>query len=157
MTSLIIQFTGLALGVAIAGTFLARSADRIAELTGLGRLIIGSLLLAAVTSLPELTVDIAAVRAGLTDIAVGDLFGSSLMNLFILACLDLAWRGNAPVFKRNVHASRPRKHTMTGYRLRRRSVLVGAVKSVGWPGIPGEEHSEPNPIQRVLSKISRIS
>ena len=67
MTSLIIQFTGLALGVAIAGTFLARSADRIAELTGLGRLIIGSLLLAAVTSLPELTVAIAAVRAGLTD------------------------------------------------------------------------------------------
>ncbi len=100
MTSLIIQFTGLALGVAIAGTFLARSADRIAELTGLGRLIIGSLLLAAVTSLPELTVDIAAVRAGLTDIAVGDLFGSSLMNLFILACLDLAWRGERRMFSR---------------------------------------------------------
>ncbi|MEO1993598.1 MAG: hypothetical protein ABGW78_16810 [Pirellulales bacterium] len=100
MSSLIIQFTGLAFGVAIAGTFLARSADRIAELTGLGRLIIGSLLLAAVTSLPELTVDIAAVRAGLTDIAVGDLFGSSLMNLFILACLDLAWRGERRMFSR---------------------------------------------------------
>ena len=78
------QFLVLALAVAVAGWLLARSADQIAEATGLGRLLIGSLLLAAVTSLPELSVDIAAVRAGFVDLAAGDLFGSSLMNLLIL-------------------------------------------------------------------------
>lgn len=100
MTILILEFIGLALLVAIAGTFLARAADRIAEATGLGRMLIGSLLLASVTSLPELSVDLSAVRAGLVDIAAGDLFGSSLMNLLILAGLDLAWRGERRMFSR---------------------------------------------------------
>jgi cation:H+ antiporter len=75
--------------IIIAGTFLSRYADAIAELTGLGRLLVGSVLLAGATSLPELTVDISAVRLGAVDLAVGDLVGSSLMNLLILALLDL--------------------------------------------------------------------
>jgi len=66
------EFLLLAAVVAVAGSLLAQSADAIAEVTGLGRLLIGSLMLAAVTSLPELSVDIAAVRAGLTDLAAGD-------------------------------------------------------------------------------------
>lgn len=92
MPWLILQFVALAAVVATAGTLLARSADRIAEATGLGRLFVGSVLLAAATSLPELSVDVAAVRAGMTDLAAGDLLGSSLMNLLILAGVDLAQR-----------------------------------------------------------------
>ena len=87
---LIWQFLLLAGAVAAAGSVLARSADQIAEATGLGRLLVGSLLLAAVTSLPELSVDIAAIRSGYIDLAAGDLFGSSLMNLLILAIVDLS-------------------------------------------------------------------
>lgn len=86
--------------VAGAGTCLALAADRIAEVTRLGRLLIGSLLLAAATSLPELSVDIAAVRHGLADVAVGDLLGSSLMNLMILAVLDLAVRSRGGMLSR---------------------------------------------------------
>lgn len=71
--------------VVLAGTALARHADAIAEATRLGRLWIGSVLLAAATSLPELATDIAAVRLGAADLAVGDLFGSSLANMLILA------------------------------------------------------------------------
>ena len=82
-----LEFLALAMVVALAGTYLARSADQIAEITRLGRLLIGSVLLAAATSLPELTVDLSAVRQGMPDLAVGDLFGSSLMNLLILASL----------------------------------------------------------------------
>ena len=81
MIELVLEFLGLALVVAAAGTVLALAADRIAEITQLGRLLIGSLLLAAATSLPELSVDVSAVRRGLADLAVGDLLGSSLMNL----------------------------------------------------------------------------
>jgi cation:H+ antiporter len=94
VTTLILQFLVLAAVIAGAGTLLARSADAIAEATGLGRLLVGSILLAATTSLPELTVDISAVRAGMPDLAAGDLLGSSLMNLLILAGIDLCrWNG----------------------------------------------------------------
>jgi len=75
--------------VVVAGTALARYADAIAETTGLGRLWIGSVLLAGATSLPELTTDVSAVWLGATDLAVGDLFGSSMANMLILAVIDL--------------------------------------------------------------------
>jgi cation:H+ antiporter len=77
--------------VVLAGTALARLADTIAEATGLGRIWIGSILLAAATSLPELLTDVAAVRIGAPDLAVGDLFGSSMANMLILALVDLAY------------------------------------------------------------------
>jgi cation:H+ antiporter len=75
--------------VVLAGTALARYADIIGEATGLGRLWIGTTLLCAATSLPELTTDIAAVRLGAADLAAGDLFGSSMANMLILALIDL--------------------------------------------------------------------
>ncbi len=89
MAGAIVQFLVAAAIIVVAGTFLSRFADVIAEVTGLGRLLIGSILLAGATSLPELSVDISAVRMGLPDVAVGDLMGSSLMNLLILGIIDL--------------------------------------------------------------------
>jgi len=89
LTTAILQFLLAAAVVVFAGTLLARCADAIAELTKLGRLLVGSVFLAGATSLPELTVDISAVRMGLPDLAVGDLLGSSLFNLLILAVADL--------------------------------------------------------------------
>lgn len=100
MTTLSLQFLSLAAVVAVAGTVLARAADAIADATGLGRLLVGSILLAAATSLPELTVDIAAVREGHADLAVGDLLGSSLMNLLILAGIDIARRNGRRMLSR---------------------------------------------------------
>jgi cation:H+ antiporter len=77
--------------VVLAGTALTRHADAIADATNLGRLWIGSVLLAGATSLPELATDVAAVRLGALDLAVGDLFGSSMANMLILAVIDLLW------------------------------------------------------------------
>lgn len=85
----LIEFLICAAVIIVAGTILTRCADALADLTGFGRLLIGSVLLAAATSLPELTVDISAVRLGLPDMAVGDLMGSSLFNLLILAVIDI--------------------------------------------------------------------
>lgn len=70
---------------------LARHADAIADATGLGRLWIGTILLSAATSLPELTTDVSAAALGTPDIGMGDLFGSTLSNMLILAVLDLAF------------------------------------------------------------------
>lgn len=77
--------------IVAAGVRLARYGDAIAERTGLGGLWIGSILLAAATSLPELATDVAAVRIGALDLAAGDLFGSSMANMLILAMLDLLY------------------------------------------------------------------
>lgn len=84
----LIKFAVCAAIIVVAGTLLTRYADALADLTGFGRLLVGSILLAAATSLPELTVDVSAVRLGLADMAVGDLMGSSLFNLLILAVVD---------------------------------------------------------------------
>jgi cation:H+ antiporter len=89
MTVATLQFVSSAAIIIVAATFLSRFADVIAEATGLGRLLVGSILLAGATSLPELAVDISAVRMRLPNVAVGDLMGSSLMNLLILGVIDL--------------------------------------------------------------------
>ena len=75
--------------VVVAGVWLARSGDAIGHRTGVGGLWIGAVLLAGATSLPELATDISAVRLGDPDLAVGDLFGSSMANMLILAAVDL--------------------------------------------------------------------
>lgn len=76
-----------------AGAALAGYADQIAERTGMSRLFVGTIMLAFATSLPELVTDITAARAGAPDLAVGDLFGSSMANMAILAIIDLLYRG----------------------------------------------------------------
>ena len=96
----VLQFLFFAAVMVTSGTFLSRYADQIAELTNLGRLVVGSVLLASVTSLPELSVDVASVRQGSPDLAVGDLLGSSLMNLLILALLDLTHQTRGKMFSR---------------------------------------------------------
>jgi len=89
---IIVEFVVSAAVIVAAGVVLTRCSDTIAEITGMGRLLAGSLLLALATSLPELSVDLNAVRMGLPDLAIGDLMGSSLFNLLILGSLDIAVR-----------------------------------------------------------------
>lgn len=100
MLGLFVQFFLCAFVIIIAGSFLARFADAIAEITKLGRLIVGTVLLAGATSLPELTVDISAVRMNMPDLAVGDLLGSCLMNLLILGVLDLSHYSRGKMFSK---------------------------------------------------------
>lgn len=69
--------------------FLARSADQIAEATGFSRLLVGSLILAAATLLPEFPVNLTASRAGQPDLAVGDLCGDCRMNSLAPLVLNL--------------------------------------------------------------------
>jgi cation:H+ antiporter len=76
-----------------AGSSLAGYADQIAERMRMSRLFVGTLMLAFATSLPELVTDITAARAGAPDLAAGDLFGSSMANMAILAVIDLLYRG----------------------------------------------------------------
>ncbi len=79
--------------VVTAGTSIAHVGDQLAEHTGLGRVFVGALLVAVATSLPELGTDLTAAAADAPDLAIGDLFGSSMANMAILGIIDLRYRG----------------------------------------------------------------
>lgn len=68
---------------------MVQSASDIAEATGISTGFIGAALIAIATSLPELVATIAAVRIGAFDLAVGNLFGSNVFNMFALGLTDL--------------------------------------------------------------------
>lgn len=74
-----------------AATWLPVIGDRLAEDTGLGRSFVGTVLVALTTSLPELVVSISALRLGATDMAIANLFGSNMFNIFILAIDDILY------------------------------------------------------------------
>ncbi len=85
----VIGFT-IAAGLLIGITpILVSSAIGIAEETGLGTGFVGTTLVGAATSLPELVTMLAAARLGAFDLAVGNLFGSNLFNIFILGVTDV--------------------------------------------------------------------
>jgi cation:H+ antiporter len=86
-------FLASAAAIVWCGARLSRYGDILAEKTGLGRTWIGVLLMASVTSLPELVTGVSAVTyARVPDIAVGDVLGSCVFNLLILASLDVVER-----------------------------------------------------------------
>ena len=79
--------------IVAAGSSLAKYGDRIAERTGVGRVWVGVVILAAITSLPELASGISSVTfVGQPDLTMGDLFGSNLVNLAIIAIIDIFHR-----------------------------------------------------------------
>lgn len=79
--------------IGFAGARLSRYGDIIAEKSGLSRGWIGLILLATVTSLPELVTGLSAVTvARAPDIAVGDILGSCVFNLLIIVILDFMYR-----------------------------------------------------------------
>ncbi len=94
------EFLVCVIAIWLAGVRLSRYGDVIAEKTGLSRTWIGVILLATVTSLPELVTGVSAVTlVGAPDIALGDALGSCVFNLMIITVLDFVQRGES-VFTR---------------------------------------------------------
>jgi len=85
----IVNYSINALVVIIAATFLPKIGEGIAETTGLGQTFVGNIFIAISTSLPEVVVSIAAVKIDAIDLAIGNLFGSNIFNIFILAIDDI--------------------------------------------------------------------
>src|SRR5215472_8511479 len=94
--------TGFA--VVVAGILLGWSADRIATATGLGEMWTGWVLLAGATSVPEFVTDTSAVRIDAANLAGGDLFGSSLTNMAILAVLALSFAPDSETGSKGVNS-----------------------------------------------------
>lgn len=68
---------------------MVKNANLIAESTGLGTTFIGTTLVALVTSLPELVTTLAALKIGAADMAIGNLFGSNMFNMFAIGLTDI--------------------------------------------------------------------
>jgi cation:H+ antiporter len=77
------------LGVIGSAEYVVRSAVGVAELAGVATAVIGATVIAVGTSLPELSVDITAIKRGSTDLAIGDVLGSSLVNLTLVLGVTL--------------------------------------------------------------------
>lgn len=96
MTPALLAWLQFATGVAIvgwAGFRLVRLGDTIAEKTGLSRSWVGMVMVATVTSLPELATGLGAVAvAQAPDIAAGDALGSCTFNLLMVVLLDAGSR-----------------------------------------------------------------
>lgn len=93
--------------IVMAGTKLSRHGDEIAEHSGLGRLWIGVVLVAAATSLPEVFTTVSAAVLDAPDLAAGDLFGAGMSNMLTLGLIDLLYR------KKHVWRQAAFEHTLT--------------------------------------------
>ncbi len=88
-----IEFILCAAGITTAGYYLSKYGDVIAEKTGFGRAWIGAILIAGVTSLPELASGVSAVVwLDAPNLAAGAVLGSCLFNLMLIAVMDLAYQ-----------------------------------------------------------------
>ncbi|MGD9708873.1 MAG: sodium:calcium antiporter [Halothiobacillaceae bacterium] len=85
----VLRFMLAALVVVTAALVLPFLAEDMAREMGWARGFVGTLFVALVTTLPEIAVTVAALRLGSLDLAIGNLFGSILFNLAILAIDDL--------------------------------------------------------------------
>lgn len=85
-----LKFLLCVLIILVAARKVARYGDIIADKTGLGGLWVGLLFLSIVTSLPELFTGISSVAlVKEPDLTIGDVFGSNVINLTILALMDV--------------------------------------------------------------------
>lgn len=98
LTTIWFEFALCSALIGFAGMHLIRYGDALADLTGLSRNWIGLILVATVTSLPELVTGLSAVTVSQApDIAAGDVLGSCIFNLTILAMIDVLYR-KSPLF-----------------------------------------------------------
>ncbi|MDI5984560.1 sodium:calcium antiporter [Halomonas sp. M4R5S39] len=88
-------FALLATLLGVGGWLLERSASVIAEQTTLGQSVVGALMTAVVTSLPELVTSVAAVRRGALTLAVAGIIGGNAFDVLFVAAADIAYRGGS--------------------------------------------------------------
>ncbi|MBQ8802959.1 MAG: calcium/sodium antiporter [Tyzzerella sp.] len=81
--SILFIVLGLA-GIVIGGDLSVEGAKEIARAFGLSEALIGLTIVAIGTSLPELVTSIVAARKGESDIAVGNVVGSNIFNIFFI-------------------------------------------------------------------------
>ncbi|MDO8886696.1 hypothetical protein [Candidatus Oleimmundimicrobium sp.] len=83
--------------IVVLSLLLPQVGKNLVVLSGLSETFVGSLFIALATSLPEATISIAAVKLGAIDLAIGNILGSNLFNIFVLGIEDIFYT-RAPLF-----------------------------------------------------------
>ena len=126
--------------ILFAGTKLAKYADAISEKTGLSRAWIGLVLLAAITTMPELVTGVSAVvLVEEPNLALGNFLGSCVFNLAIIAVLDIVHRPIPFLSKVRTRHLLPAGLGILLISLAAGSILAGESVSglaLGWVGVP---------------------
>ncbi|MCA1773484.1 MAG: sodium:calcium antiporter [Halomonas sp.] len=92
MVRLTSEFFVLFVVLGFAGYMLEPSATVIAAETGMTQTIVGVMLTAISTSIPELVTSVAAVRRGALTLAVGGIIGGNAFDTLFTAASDIAYR-----------------------------------------------------------------
>ncbi|MGZ4996080.1 MAG: sodium:calcium antiporter [Methylobacter sp.] len=105
LSAVILRYIAAALVVIATGIFLPVAAKQIALVMHWQESFVGTLLVAFITTVPEMTVAVTAVKIHALDMAIGGIFGSNLMNNAVLAIEDIVYK-NGPIFSKisPVHA-----------------------------------------------------
>lgn len=85
--SILLSLAGL-VGIIFGGDMTVNGAKEIARALGLSEALIGLTIVAVGTSLPELVTSIVAARKGESDIALGNVVGSNIFNIFLILGLS---------------------------------------------------------------------
>ncbi len=129
-----LKFMGLALALIGLTMWLTHTADVLQDhpikiLGGrvLGATFVGVFFLAAATSLPEIVTSITAVRIGQVDLALGNIFGSNMFNVFVIPLLKIF-----SLFKGDALLMTPGHFTMQAHMLAALfAILITAVAVAG--------------------------
>jgi len=84
-----------AIAIIFAGILLSYVGDELATIWKIEKSFVGSLLLGLITTLPEVTVSISALRLGAKELAVANMLGSNLFNMVIIFISDLFYKGSS--------------------------------------------------------------
>jgi cation:H+ antiporter len=105
LSDVIMRYIAAALVVIGTGIFLPVVAKQIALIMHWQESFVGTLLVAFITTVPEMAVAVTAVRINALDMAIGGIFGSNLMNNAVLAIEDIVYK-DGPIFSKisPVHA-----------------------------------------------------
>lgn len=86
------EFTVLMVMLGMAGLVLEPAATVISSEAGLSQTVVGVLLTAVSTSIPELVTSVAAVRRGALTLAVAGIIGGNAFDTLFMAASDMAYR-----------------------------------------------------------------
>lgn len=99
LSAVIIRYLAAASVVIAVGIRLPMVAKQIALIMHWQESFVGTLLVAFITTVPEMTVAVTAVRIHALDMAIGGIFGSNLLNNAILAVEDIVYK-HGPIFSK---------------------------------------------------------
>ncbi len=135
---LLVSFAAMMVLLSLAGWTIARTGAEFTDRLGVSSTLVGALMTAVVTSMPELVTTIAAVRRGALQLAVGGIIGGNTFDSLFLVVSDIGYRDGSIY-----HAVQPQDYfwlaiglTMTGV------LLMGlmqrerrGVGNIGWESL----------------------